>query len=148
VKAFTVAFITLTVLMIDDRKDALSMDLTQFHWKNRLLFLFAPDGNNPLFRDLQSDILAQKAEVEDRDMLIFEVLERGPSRVNAAPIARQMAESIRGRFAIPRNTFALILVGKDGGVKLKRNDQTSLAEVFALIDSMPMRKNEMRRKNQ
>jgi hypothetical protein len=26
------------------------MDLTQFQWKNRMLFLFAPDGNNPDFK--------------------------------------------------------------------------------------------------
>jgi hypothetical protein len=124
------------------------MDLTQFQWKNRLLFLFAPDSNNPLFKNLQNKIMAQRAEVKDRDLVVFEVLERGPSRMNTAPIDRQAADSIRDRFSVPQNTFSLILVGKDGGIKLKRHDQASLEEVFELIDSMPMRQNEMRQKNQ
>ena len=122
------------------------MDLTQFQWKNRLLFLFAPDGNNPFFKNLQSGIMAQKSEVEDRDLVVFEVLARDPSRMNTAPIDRQVADSIRDRFAIPQNTFSLILVGKNGNIKLNRQDQTHLADVFALIDAMPMRQKEMLQK--
>lgn len=124
------------------------MDLEKFQWKNRLLFLFAADGNNRLFKNLHNEIIAQEAEVKDRDLVVFEVLAQGPSRINAAPIDQQKADSIRDHFTIPRNTFALILVGKDGGIKLKRHDQASLAEIFELIDSMPMRKKEMRQKTQ
>ena len=124
------------------------MDLTQFQWKNRLLFLFAPDGSHPLFKNLQSQIVAQKAEVEDRDLVVFEVLAQSPSRMNTASLDRQQADSIRDHFAVPQDTFRLILVGKDGGIKLKRDVQVDLKEVFGLIDSMPMRQNEMRQKNQ
>ena len=124
------------------------MDLDKFQWKNRLLFLFATDGNNPLFKKLQNEIIAQKAEVEDRDLVVFEVLEKGASRMNAAPIDQQMADSIRDHFRVPQHTFTLILVGKDGDTKMKRHDQANLKEVFELIDSMPMRKNEMKQKTQ
>ena len=124
------------------------MDLTQFQWKNRLLFLFAPDRSNPLFDKMQSEIAKQPYEVEDRDMVIFEILEQGPSRMDTAPLDRQTANSIRAHFDVPKGLFTLILVGKDGGVKLKRNDQVNLSDVFGRIDSMPMRQNEMRKKNQ
>ena len=122
------------------------MDLTQFQWKNRLLFLFAPDVNNLPFKNLHSEIAAQQAEVKDRDLVVFEVLERNPSRMDSAPLDRQAADSIRDRFGVPPNKFSLILVGKDGGIKLKRHDQADLEEIFKLIDSMPMRQNEMQRK--
>ena len=39
-----------------------------------------------------------------------------------------------------------ILVGKDGGVKLRQNAQVKLNDIFALIDAMPMRQEEMRQK--
>jgi hypothetical protein len=86
--------------------------------------------------------------VKDRDLVVFEVLERDSARMNMAPIDRQTADSFRKRFSVPPNTFCLILVGKDGGIKLKRHDQASLEAVFELIDSMPMRQREMRQKNQ
>lgn len=148
VKAKPVIFFIIMALMIFEPQDTMSMDLDKFQWKNRLLFLFATDGNNPLFKNLHGEIIAQKAEVKDRDLVVFEVLEQGPSRMNAALIDQQMADSIRDHFSIPQNTFALILVGKDGGIKLERHDQASLEEVFDLIDSMPMRKNEIRQKTQ
>jgi hypothetical protein len=51
-------------LPIFDTQDITSMDLTQFQWKNRLLFLFAPDSDNPLFKNLQNEVITQKAEVK------------------------------------------------------------------------------------
>jgi hypothetical protein len=124
------------------------MDLTQFQWKNRLLLLFAPDSSHPSFQHLQNQIIDQKSEVKDRDLVVFSVLVEGSSQMNTTPIDRREAESIRERFAVPPNDFRLILIGKDGGIKLKREDPVDLAEVFGLIDSMPMRINEMQQKNQ
>jgi hypothetical protein len=42
-------------------------------------------------------------------------------------------------------TFEVLLVGKDGGVKLRRSEPVAAAEITALIDTMPMRRNEMKR---
>ena len=136
------------LLAICDPSKTMAMDLAQFQWKNRLLFLFAPDNNHPLFKDLKGEIIIQQAEVEDRDLMVFEVLDRDPSKMNKANIDRQTADSIRDRFSVPSNKFSIILVGKDGGIKLKRDDHVSLKEVFELIDSMPMRQSEMRQKKQ
>lgn len=39
--------------------------------------------------------------------------------------------------------FAVLLVGKDGGVKRRANDPVNLNELFAQIDRLPMRRAEM-----
>ena len=137
-----------TVIMICDRKDGLPMDLSQFQWKNRLLFLFAPDANHPDARKLHHDIARQPDEVKDRDLLIFEIFGQGASRMDAVALDQQTADSVRDRFGIAKNEFTLILVGKDGGVKLKRDGHVKMKDVFELIDSMPMRQNEMRQRKQ
>ena len=147
-KGFAATYLIMVALIICSTSETLSMDLTQFQWKNRMLFIFAQDGNHPLFKDLQSQVVAQKAEVDDRDLIVFEVPAQGPARMNTNPLDQMEADSIRNHFAIPSDEFSLILVGKDGGIKLKRNDQVDLREVFELIDSMPMRQNEMRQKKQ
>ena len=147
-KVFTVVIIIFTALMIFDHKDTMPMDLTQFQWKNRLLLIFAPDDNDSLFKKLQSEIIAQEAEVEDRDMIVFELLELGSSRMNRALLDQSKVDSIRRHFSVPQRSFRVILIGKDGGIKLKRDDQIDLETIFELIDSMPMRKDEIRQKNQ
>ena len=145
-KVFTVVIIIFTALMIFDHKDTMPMDLTQFQWKNRLLLIFAPDDNDSLFKKLQSEIIAQEAEVEDRDMIVFELLELGSSRINRALLDQSKVDSIRRHFSVPQRSFRVILIGKDGGIKLKRDDQIDLETIFELIDSMPMRKDEIRQK--
>jgi hypothetical protein len=144
------AVILLIVLTVFDSRDAMStvMDIDQFKWKNRLLFLFAPERNDPLFRDLKAEISFRKNEVDDRDLVVFEIFESGPSTMNTTQMDPQTAASLRKHFDLTQQTFALILLGKDGGIKLKRNDRVKLEEIFSLIDSMPMRKDEMRQKGQ
>jgi hypothetical protein len=138
----------LVSLTVWTRMETFSMNLAQFQWKNRLLFLFSPDKNHPLFKKFKNEILNHQAEVKDRDLVVFEMCERDSAKMNGSDIDRQTADAIRDHFSVPSNKFSLILVGKDGGIKLKRHDHVSLEEVFELIDSMPMRQSEMRQKDQ
>lgn len=41
--------------------------------------------------------------------------------------------------------FTFILVGKDGGEKMRVDTVVSTAQLFAIIDAMPMRKAEMKK---
>lgn len=45
----------------------------------------------------------------------------------------------------PQATFQVLLIGRDGGVKLRRDSPVDGSEIAALIDTMPMRRNEMKR---
>ena len=130
-------------LMTFVHRDATSMDLKQFQWKHRLLLIFAMDENDPPFKKLKDEIIAQKAEVENRDLLVFEIFERGLSRMNTTPLDPVNVHSIRKHYAIPQSAFKVILIGKDGGIKLKKDDTANLELIFERIDAMPMRKNEM-----
>jgi hypothetical protein len=149
-KAIIPAMLMVAVLSIGSRRNASAapLDLAQFQWKNRLLFLFAPNRNHPFFDSLRQAIVARQAEVADRDLVIFEILESGPSTMNAAHLDSQSAQSLREKFEVSQGEFSVILIGKDGGIKLNRQNQTRLEDIFGLIDSMPMRREEMRQKAQ
>ena len=118
----------------------------QFKWKNRLLLVFAPDSSHPLLQSLQGDISTRRHEVNDRDLVVFEILGVGTSKRDGTQLDPHTAASLRERFGVSPNAFSLNLVGKDGGIKLRRNDPVKLEEIFRLIDSMPMRQDEMRQK--
>lgn len=122
----------------------MDFDFEQFKWKRRLLLVFAPDSSHPLFESLQREISTQKQAVDDRDLVVFEILGVGTSKRDGTQLAPHSAASLREQFGVSPNAFSLILVGKDGGVKLRRNDPVNLEEIFRLIDSMPMRQDEMR----
>lgn len=41
--------------------------------------------------------------------------------------------------------FSIVLIGKDGGEKLRRNSLLTTRELFSMVDVMPMRRAEMRK---
>ena len=124
-----------------------AVDLSQYEWKNRLVFVFAPTREEPSFHTFHESLMAREADVADRDLVVFELLESGPSTKDGEALDPVTARLLRERFGVPDGDFSVVLVGKDGGVKLHRQDHASLEEIFALIDSMPMRQREMQRTN-
>ena len=119
------------------------IDFNQYQWKNRLLLFFAPQGDEPAFKTLKAEIGAQAEGAQERDLLIGEVLEQGASYFAGIPIDPQSADDLRRRFSVREGRFTVLLIGKDGGLKMRKENPTALAEIFTLIDSMPMRRQEM-----
>lgn len=98
---------------------------------HRLIVIVA-EPNDP--RALQENLALKQdcAGLRSRDVVVQ----------NITPEA---ARRDRGELAIgPRTRFAVLLVGKDGGVKLRRDKLVAVAEITALIDTMPMRHEEMK----
>jgi hypothetical protein len=121
-------------------------DLEQYQWRNRLLLLFVPSTENRAFQSLSGELERNLDGVRERDLLVFRVLAQGSSLLGSQKISPKKAEVLRRRFGISSGAFAVVLVGKDGGVKLKRLSPVALSDIFGLIDSMPMRRREMQSK--
>jgi hypothetical protein len=135
-----------TILVLISTGDA-ALDLSQFKWKNRLLFVFAPHSRYPSLIDLKTDMSVQKEEILDRDLIVFQIYETGSSFQDINEIDNETADKLRREFRVSPGLLTVILVGKDGGVKLRQNEQVNFKQIFLLIDAMPMRREEMRRKN-
>jgi len=112
-------------------------------WEKRVLLVFAPDRHDDRLRRQNAALEASADGLAERDMTLIRVFADDSVCVDDQVHARS-ASSFYRRFAVDRGEFRVILVGKDGGVKLDRNLAVSADELFALIDSMPMRRYEMR----
>lgn len=112
--------------------------LSQFEWKNRVLLLFGNSGDALLER--QRDILeTQSAELADRDMVVLHVSGDGVRAIYGDAPSIDGAR-LRAEADVFDDGFRTILVGKDGGVKLRSEKVVSSLEIFGLIDRMPMRR--------
>jgi hypothetical protein len=142
--AAIIVFVALSVGASQSARET-AVDLDQYRWKSRLLLLFAPTRDHPWFDSLHRSLMTRKADVADRDLVFFEVLESGLSTLDTEPLDPGTAEMLREKFGVAEGSFSVVLVGKDGGVKLDHQGQIRVEEIFALIDAMPMRQEEMRR---
>jgi len=116
--------------------------LALYQWKNRVLVVSAPTDNDKNVQALQNEVALTRDAFEDRDMLLVTLVDNAVSTAGDRELATQDVAATRATLAIRRGSFALRLIGKDGSVKLSNESATSMAEIYALIDSMPMRQAE------
>ena len=50
------------------------------------------------------------------------------------------------KYQIKQDSFTIILIGKDNSEKYRSNTIIEIAQLFAIIDAMPMRKEEIKKK--
>jgi hypothetical protein len=60
--------------------------------------------------------------------------------------ASDRAADLRRRFGVRAGAFRVVLIGKDGGVKIEAAAPLPARRLFETIDAMPMRRDEMRRR--
>jgi hypothetical protein len=117
--------------------------MSDYIWQNRPLLLFAPSSADARLQQTTHNLQRRRCELDDRNMIIGVILEQGQSRLDDQPVSASDAATLRERYAIERDQFAAILIGKDGSEKYRRYDVPELNGIFALIDGMPMRQDEM-----
>lgn len=111
--------------------------------KHRLVLIFG-DAMNEAIADQADRIHARQAEADDRDMMVLTVVGGIVSDgqiMGGLPTANAMRRQFRIEEGAP---FTVILVGKDGQEKLRDSQPVAADALFDLIDTMPMRRKEVR----
>lgn len=110
---------------------------------SRPLLVFAPRPDDPQL-EIQFRTLGEHAsDAAERDMTIIALPYNNPSPT-AATMTSSEADATRRRFGISPADFAVILIGKDGGEKLRSTHPIRFEKLRDTIDAMPMRQEEMR----
>lgn len=110
-------------------------------WEHRVLVLFADGAEGRHALEQQTEwIRAAEEGFASRDLVRVEVVDG--ERLGAKSGGEEV-EALRERFR-PEGPFVAILVGKDGGEKLRSNAPIEMSRLFRTIDAMPMRAAEMR----
>lgn len=105
-------------------------DLSEFRWKKRPVVVFADSVDDPAFIEQMDLLRTREGALIERDIIVLtdtDPATRSPLRLKMRP---------RG--------FMLVLVGKDGDIKLRKPFPWSVREISRSIDKMPMRQREIR----
>ncbi len=105
--------------------------ITPYRWKKRLVVLLAPRADDGRATAQQAAYDGAKGEYDERDLTFLREVGEGP---------------LHRRFGVPPGDFRVLLIGKDGHTALERSNPVANDDLFRLIDSMPMRRDEVRRK--
>ncbi len=122
---------------------ATAADLGDYLWQSRPLLVFAPTDADPRLAETMRRIEASRCDFADRDMVLGRIVADGTSTLDGQVLDTNQAQRLASQFGIGSNGFAVVLIGKDGGEKLRVNDVPDLPAIYAVIDGMPMRGREM-----
>ena len=112
----------------------------------RPLLIFAPKPDDPQLEIQIRTLNEHAAETRDRDLVAIALPYNNPSPTTAQLSATD-AEAVRRRFHVDPGDFRVILIGKDGGEKLRAKKPLPMEKLIETIDAMPMRQDEVRAKS-
>ncbi|MBD8618845.1 DUF4174 domain-containing protein [Sphingomonas sp. CFBP 13728] len=112
---------------------AASPTVTQMKWERRVLIVSASTAEDSALAEQLRILAAWKTHAAARDLTIVEVVG------DTVRGASDPAAALRRRYHLP-TSFTAILIGKDGGEKLRSAKPFPTAALEATIDAMPMRK--------
>jgi len=113
-------------------------------WKHRVLVVFAPDGRDDSLAEQRQQLKGTKRDLTERHMAVVEIVGGKAKTVLGAELeisGPELAAFLRK----DDDSFEVLMLGKDTGIKLRSREPVSANEVFALIDTMPMRRQEMKK---
>jgi hypothetical protein len=117
---------------------SLAQTLRQSHWQKRVLLIGAPTTSQPDFQRQKHLLADAAAQMKERDFLVLEVPYDKLPAADQQYWQKELNQSL--------TKFAVVLIGKDGGVKRTSAQPLPPADLFNTVDKMPMRRQEMKRK--
>ena len=106
------------------------INLDDFLWVNRPIVVLADSPDDPRFLEQLRLLEERLPDLKERDVVV--ITDTDPSQKT------DLRQALR-----PRG-FMLVLIGKDGGIKLRKPSPWSVREISRVIDKMPMRRQEIR----
>lgn len=122
--------------------------LGSVRWSYRPLLIFTPAGDDPRLSRQTTMLADDSAALAERRMAVYIVEADRVFTTFGAPAPEAEARALRRRFRIPDDGFRVVLIGLDGGEKLRREMPITTEELFATIDSMPMRRRELKERGE
>jgi hypothetical protein len=121
---------------------AMAAELSDYRWESRPLLLFAPTDSDPRLVETMRRIEASRCDFVDRDIVLGRIVTEGTSTLDGHVVDPTQAQRLVSEFGIGADSFSVVLIGKDGGEKLRVAGIPDLQAIYAVIDGMPMRARE------
>ncbi len=133
----------MTTALVGQEPGLTSLDRLRDH--ARPLLIFAPKPDDPRLEIQVRTLQEHAADAHDRDLVPIALPYHNPSST-PSQLSTTDAETARRKFHVAPEDFTVILIGKDGGAKLRSSKPLSMEKLNETIDSMPVRQDEVRRK--
>ncbi len=125
----------------------MAQPFSEHRWQNRLVLILVDSPEDSLalkqlkeFQDAEEELLEYKLKI------YLVAPEKCQMVLPSSKSEKSNPKTAYDRYATPNVPFEVILIGLDGGIKMRKNKVVPRQEIYALIDGMPIRRAEKRSK--
>jgi hypothetical protein len=133
--------LSVIILMVFSSLNNDNVTLNDLRWKNRVVIFFQGQGQKET-----KDIDSLKSELEERKIVFLSIGDTFTTN-SEYKFSQKFIRSLKEKYALKNSDGNWLLIGLDGGVKLKSEDSLDWDLVFRTVDAMPMRQSEIKKKD-
>lgn len=123
-----------------------AQELKPHQWRNRLILIMTDDISNETYQKQISELQTNENGLKERKLIVYQVQD-GKFKKDFSSKEWKQSSNLYETYNKTNSGFEVVLIGLDGGVKLRQSKFISCKELFSIIDVMPMRRNEMKKKD-
>ncbi len=112
-------------------------------WENRVLILLTKDAENTEYGKQLTEFNGELLNFNERKLVVYHVTPAS-YKVGLNTTTKPISSILYTKYKKTKSDFEVILIGLDGGIKLRQDSILTKQKLYTLIDSMPMRKNELK----
>ncbi len=123
-------------------------NLKDHTWENRILIVKTHDAQSSKYQKQLKEFDNSVKGLNDRKLIVYQIIgsrymlkDYGNSNQEETG---ELSSNLTKEILNEAYDFEIILIGLDGGVKLQKTEVVLKEELFSIIDSMPMRKSELK----
>lgn len=121
-----------------------AQDIESLKWENRVLLVLSDSPLNNLFKNQIQELHKDIKGLNERKLKVFQI-HKDFYRIGLELDSKiHKSENLYNNYHKEDSDLEVILIGLDGGVKLRQEELLTLESLFATIDEMPMRRREMK----
>ena len=121
----------------------MAQNLETHLWEDRVVLLFAADLQQTTLQK-QLDLLKENPEgLIERKLVIYQITPNTIQKNGVDFFDKKFNGQLFKKYKPKKDEFTFVLIGLDGGEKMRATKIVSLNKLFGKIDRMPMRRSEI-----
>lgn len=121
-----------------------AQNLREYQWENRIILIITNDINSKIYTSQIQEFSNSSEDFKERKLIVYSVLPKQHKLENGNETHWVPGSELYSKYNPSNKHFQVVLLGLDGGIKLQQNTVLTITKLFSTIDSMPMRRAELR----
>ena len=122
-----------------------TQNIKSHQWENRLLLVITDDVNNEIYKNQITELKSNDKGLKERRLLVYQIKEDSYKTGLLENSGWQKSSDLYKTYRKTNTPFEILLIGLDGGIKLRQSRLLTCKDLFSTIDVMPMRRFELSR---